>query len=72
VDAETHARLLKLVENTPTLELTVDLADQTLTLPDGEAVIFPVDSFAKTCLINGLDELGYILSFSDQITAYES
>jgi len=72
VDTETHARLLKFVENSPSLELTVDLANQTLTLPDGEAVIFPVDSFAKTCLLNGIDELGYILSFSDKITAYES
>jgi 3-isopropylmalate/(R)-2-methylmalate dehydratase small subunit len=72
VDAGTHARLLQFVENTPTLELTVDLAAQTLTLPDGEVVIFPVDSFAKTCLLNGLDELGYLLSFSDKITAYES
>jgi 3-isopropylmalate/(R)-2-methylmalate dehydratase small subunit len=72
VDAGTHARLLKIVENTPTLELTVDLAAQTLTLPGGEAIIFPVDSFAKTCLLNGIDELGYLLSFSDKITAYES
>jgi 3-isopropylmalate/(R)-2-methylmalate dehydratase small subunit len=72
VDAGTTARLLKLVENSPTVELTIDLAAQTLTLPGSEAVIFPVDSFAKTCLLNGLDELNYILSFSDKITAYES
>jgi len=72
VDAEMHARLLKCVENTPALELTVDLAAQTLTLPDGEGVIFPVDSFAKKCLLNGLDELGYLLNFSDRIAAYES
>jgi 3-isopropylmalate/(R)-2-methylmalate dehydratase small subunit len=72
VDAGTHARLLQFVENTPTLELTVDLAAQSLTMPDGEVVIFPVDSFAKQCLLNGVDELGYLLSFSDKITAYES
>jgi 3-isopropylmalate/(R)-2-methylmalate dehydratase small subunit len=72
VDAGTHARLMRFAENTPTLELTVDLAAQTLTLPDGEVVIFPVDSFAKKCLLNGVDELGYLLSFSDKITAYES
>jgi len=72
VDASTHARLLQFVENTPTLELTVDLATQTLTLPGDEAVIFPIDSFAKKCLLNGLDELDYLLSFSDKITAYES
>jgi 3-isopropylmalate/(R)-2-methylmalate dehydratase small subunit len=72
VDEGTHARLLKLIENTPTMELTVDLAAQTLTLPGGETVIFPVDSFSKKCLLNGLDELGYLLSFLDKITAYES
>ena len=72
VDALTHARLLQFVENTPTLELTVDLATQTLNLPGDEAVIFPIDSFAKKCLLNGLDELDYLLSFSDKITAYES
>jgi len=72
VDAGTHAKLLQFAENTPTLELTVDLATQTLTLPDGEVVIFPVDSFAKKCLLNGVDELDYLLSFSDKITAYES
>ena len=72
VDASTHARLLQFVENTPTLELTVDLATRTLILPGDEAVIFPIDSFAKKCLLNGLDELDYLLSFSDKITAYES
>ena len=72
VDASTHARLLQFVENTPTLELTVDLATQTLTLPGDEAIIFPIDSFEKKCLLNGLDELDYLLSFSDKITAYES
>jgi 3-isopropylmalate/(R)-2-methylmalate dehydratase small subunit len=72
VDDSTHARLLQFVENTPTLELTVDLATQTLTLPGDEAIIFPIDSFAKKCLLNGLDELDYLLSFSDKITAYES
>jgi len=72
VDKGTHTRLLKIVENTPRVELKVDLVAQTLTLPDGEAVSFPVDSFAKTCLLNGVDELGYLLGFSDKITAYEN
>lgn len=72
VDGAVHARLLAICENTPTVELVVDLAAQTLTLPGDEAVIFPLDSFAKTCLLNGIDELGYLLSFSDQIAAYES
>jgi 3-isopropylmalate/(R)-2-methylmalate dehydratase small subunit len=72
VDAVSLARLFDLVEEVPDIELTIDLASQILKFPGGEAISFPIDSFAKTCLLNGLDELGYILSFSDQITAYES
>ena len=40
--------------------MTVDLVDQTLTLPDGSTVTFPIDEFAKYCMLNGVDELGYI------------
>jgi 3-isopropylmalate/(R)-2-methylmalate dehydratase small subunit len=52
--------------------VTVDLAQQKLTLPDGSAVAFPVDEFAKQCMLNGVDELGYILKQDDAITAYEA
>lgn len=72
VDAATHTRLLEWMIETPDMELTIDLAAQTLTFPDGEAVKFPIDPFAKTCLLTGVDELGYILRFSDQITEFES
>jgi 3-isopropylmalate/(R)-2-methylmalate dehydratase small subunit len=51
--------------------LTIDLAEQTLLLPGGEEVGFPIDSFAKECLLNGVDELGYLLGFADRIAAYE-
>jgi 3-isopropylmalate/(R)-2-methylmalate dehydratase small subunit len=40
-------------------------------LPDQSMVSFPIDPFSKTCLLNGVDELGYILSFEKEITAYE-
>jgi 3-isopropylmalate/(R)-2-methylmalate dehydratase small subunit len=50
----------------------VDLASQTLTLANGRTVEFPVDSFAKHCLLEGIDELGYILQQQPQITAFES
>jgi 3-isopropylmalate/(R)-2-methylmalate dehydratase small subunit len=56
----------------PGADLKVDLAAQTLTLPDGRAVEFPVDSFAKRCLLEGVDELGYILGQSGAIAAYEA
>jgi 3-isopropylmalate/(R)-2-methylmalate dehydratase small subunit len=50
----------------------VDLASQTVTLPNGRTIEFPVDSFAKHCLLEGIDELGYILQQQPQITAFES
>ena len=71
VDDETHKMLFDLVEEAPRAELTVDLAAQTLTYPGG-SVTFPIDPFNKTCLLNGVDELGYILNFEKEIAAYES
>jgi len=50
----------------------VDLAAQQLTLPDGRAVEFPVDAFARHCLLEGIDELGYILQQDPGIAAYEA
>ena len=72
VDAETHRSLLDLVEEAPNAEVTIDLAARTVTLPGGKSVSFPIDGFSRTCLLNGVDELGYIQSFSDQIAAYEA
>jgi hypothetical protein len=50
----------------------VDLAAQTLTLPGSRKVEFPVDAFAKQCLLEGVDELGYILMQADFIASYEA
>lgn len=71
VDDATHKMLFDLVEEAPHAELTVDLATQTLSYPDG-SVTFPIDPFNKTCLLNGVDELGYILGFEKQIAEFES
>jgi 3-isopropylmalate/(R)-2-methylmalate dehydratase small subunit len=71
VDKETHKLLLEILEEIPHAELTVDLASQTLTFPNG-SVSFPIDPFNKTCLLNGVDELGYILKFEKEITAFEA
>ncbi len=71
VDDATHKMLFELVEEAPRAELTVDLATQTLSFPGG-SVTFPIDSFNKTCLLNGVDELGYILGFEKDIAAYEA
>jgi 3-isopropylmalate/(R)-2-methylmalate dehydratase small subunit len=72
VDAVTHAKLVDAVKADPKAQLSIDLAKLELTLPDGAKVKFPVDSFAQHCLLNGIDQLGYILSFDDKIKAFES
>ncbi|HMV30034.1 MAG TPA: 3-isopropylmalate dehydratase small subunit [Anaerolineales bacterium] len=71
VDEETHKMLFDLVEEAPRAELTVDLATQTVTFPGG-SFTFPIDAFSKTCLLNGVDELGYIMGFEKEIAAYEA
>jgi 3-isopropylmalate/(R)-2-methylmalate dehydratase small subunit len=72
VDPETHAALLKLREADPKVEVTVDLRATTFGLPDGRAVGFPIDPFARRCLLDGLDELQYLLSFAEKVKAYEA
>jgi 3-isopropylmalate/(R)-2-methylmalate dehydratase small subunit len=71
VDAETHRQLFSLVEEAPGDEITIDLASQTLILPDGRGVTFPIDEFSKTCLLEGIDQLGYLLQHNAQISAHE-
>jgi 3-isopropylmalate/(R)-2-methylmalate dehydratase small subunit len=56
----------------PESEVTVDLAAQTLTIADGRSIPFEVDAFAKNCLLEGVDELGYILKQDAAISAFES
>jgi 3-isopropylmalate/(R)-2-methylmalate dehydratase small subunit len=72
VDAETHAQLISLSQEDPNTTVSIDLATQTLTLPDGRAVSFPIDAFSKECLLKGVDQLGYLLDLDTQIVAYES
>ena len=52
-------------------QLTVDLAQQTVTTPDGDAIEFEVDTFRKHCLLNGLDDIGLTLQSTDAIRQYE-
>ena len=64
-------RLFALVEADPAVGLTVDLEAQELRLPDGTAIGFEVDSFARRMILDGTDELGYLLKLEPQIAAYE-
>lgn len=71
VDEATHKLLFDLAEEAPRAELTVDLASQTVTYPGG-SFTFPIDPFNKACLLNGVDELGYIMGFEKEIARFES
>jgi 3-isopropylmalate/(R)-2-methylmalate dehydratase small subunit len=55
----------------PGVELDVDIATATLRLPDGTKASFPLDSFARYCLLNGVDELGFLLSRRAEIERHE-
>jgi len=71
VDEETHQSLLDLTVEAPYAEIRIDLESQGVTLPGGAEVDFPIDPFARKCLLEGVDQLGYIRAFEDQIAAYE-
>jgi 3-isopropylmalate/(R)-2-methylmalate dehydratase small subunit len=71
LDEATHASLLEQLSAQPEAEVTVDLVSQTLTLPDGRKGSFTIDAFSRTCLLEGVDELGYIQRFADRIAEHE-
>ena len=68
VPADVHKELLE----SPGAVVKIDLASQTLTLPSGRAVTFPIDAFSRHCLLEGIDELGYILQQEPAIAACEA
>ncbi len=68
VDATTSGWLI----DHPGSEVTIDLASATLLLPSGTRVSFPIDPFARYCLLNGVDELGFLLQQQERIAAYEA
>jgi 3-isopropylmalate/(R)-2-methylmalate dehydratase small subunit len=72
VPPEIHAALFAAVDNDEDYKVTVDLASRKLILPDGGEVEFQVDNFARQCLLEGIDELGYILNQEEAIAAYEA
>jgi len=67
VDEATHEYLLR----NPGIELEIDVAHSTLRLPDGKVVEFPIDGFARYCLVEGIDQLGFLRQRSDEIQAFE-
>lgn len=72
VDEETYYQLVSMCEEDPNTTVTVDLANQQVVLDNGQQVSFPIDSFAKHCLLNGIDQLGFLMAEKDAIVGYES
>ncbi len=68
VDDATHQWLL----TNPGAKVRIDLSTNTLTLPTGTTVNFPVEAFARYCLLNGVDELGYLLKQAAAIAQFET
>jgi 3-isopropylmalate/(R)-2-methylmalate dehydratase small subunit len=67
VDSETHQWLL----DNPGVEVSIDLESRTLGLPDGSKIAFPIDGFSRYCLMNGLDQLGFLMESEAEIKAFE-
>ena len=72
VDQETYYQLVSLFDEDPETTLTVDLANQQLILPEGQKITFPIDPFAKHCLVNGVDQLGFLANEESAINAFET
>ena len=71
VSPEVHKQLMEAVQLDRATSITVDLPSQSVTGLGSLETTFPIDAFSKHCLLEGLDQLGYLLSFDEQITSYE-
>jgi 3-isopropylmalate/(R)-2-methylmalate dehydratase small subunit len=71
IPEDVKQELFALREKDTDLSVTIELEDQVLVLPDGRRIEFPVDPFSKYCLLNGVDELGYLLNHEQEILAWE-
>lgn len=72
VDEETYYQLVSMCEEDPETSVTVNLEAQTLMLPGGQSVAFPIDGFSKHCLLHGIDQMGFLLQQETDIAAYEA
>ena len=71
VDAKTLEKVFELTQSDPKAQFSIDLFAEELSLPDGQTINFPVDAFNRTFLLEGLDQLGYLLKFEEYISTYE-
>ncbi len=72
VSPEAHKALFAELERNPEATVTVDLKNEAVTLPDGSSVSFFIDPFARQCMLEGVDELGFILKQESAIADYEA
>jgi 3-isopropylmalate/(R)-2-methylmalate dehydratase small subunit len=72
VDKDTHLQLMSLIEEEPDTHILIDLENQTVQLPDGREVNFPIDNFSKVCILNGVDQLGYLQTHAPAVKTYEA
>ena len=68
---EEHRQLKEEIQKTPNAEVMIDLEKQQIIFPSGKIGTFPIDSFSKFCLLNGVDELEYLRRFSKDVEHYE-
>jgi 3-isopropylmalate/(R)-2-methylmalate dehydratase small subunit len=66
-----HENLVAQLQGTPNAAVSIDLAAERITFPKGDTASFPIDAFAKKCLLEGIDQLGYLLRFEAKISAFE-
>jgi 3-isopropylmalate/(R)-2-methylmalate dehydratase small subunit len=71
VTSDVYQALMDAVQSDRSTKIAIDLATQSVTGLDGLEATFPIDTFSKHCLLEGMDQLGYLLSFDGQISSYE-
>jgi 3-isopropylmalate/(R)-2-methylmalate dehydratase small subunit len=71
LSAADHGEVLARVLERPGAVVTVDLVDQLLRVPGDREIRFAIDPFARECLLNGVDEIGYVLRQEEAIRRYE-
>jgi 3-isopropylmalate/(R)-2-methylmalate dehydratase small subunit len=64
-------KIFQLIENNPQAQLEVNLENQTVTLPDGSSETFEINPYKKACLMNGYDDIDYLLSLKEEIRQFD-
>lgn len=72
ISREVHQQLREALAANPGLVVTINIEEQSFTWPNGPVTNFPIDAFAKHCLLAGVDEIGYVQQHEAQIAAYEA